>query len=367
LLFPATLTLISVNSAEGRDRHRAFAVWGTAGGSGMILGSLVGGVLTDWFGWSAVFFVNVPLVAIAVLLVRPLLTADAPKSGERSFGLPSALAATAGITLIVFAIVQGPVSGWVSTRVTVALAAGAAALIGYILLDRRSSDPLVPAALTRNRQLRLGVTVTFLYMATFGTLLYFLTTFFQDVQGRSPLATGLAFLVPMVAIAIGAQTAGRLAPRFGATPLMIASLLIGGAGTVILFLTISTSVSYVSLVPALIVTGLGQGAGYTLMFGIAATGVAAHQQGTAAGLASTTQQIGGAAGLAVLIAIAQAATAGDTTSPLVDIATQQVRIATLATAIGIFATAALTWAAHRHTRVTTPAPNPVSTEPAPLH
>ncbi len=367
LLFPATLTLISVSFAEGRERHRAFAVWGTAGGSGMILGSLLGGVLTDWFGWSAVFFVNVPLVAIAVLLVRPLLTADAPKSGTRSFGLPSALTATAGITLIVFAIVQGPVSGWVSTPVMVAFAAGVGALLAYAFLDRRSRDPLVPAQLTSNRQLRLGVTITFLYMATFGTLLYFLTTFFQDVQHRGPLATGLAFLVPMAAIAIGAQTAGRLAPRFGAIRLMIASLLIGGVGTVLLFLAISTNVSYPALMPALIVTGLGQGAGYTLMFGIAATGVAAHQQGTAAGLASTTQQIGGAVGLAVLIAIAQAATAGDLTSRLVDIASDQVRIATLAAAIGIFATAALTWAAHRRTQAAVLAPSPVSTEPAPVH
>ncbi len=119
-----------------------------------------------------------------------------------------------------------------------------------------------------------------------------------------------------------------------------------------------------SLVPALIIAGVGQGAVYTLMFDIAATRVATDQQGTAAGLASTTQQIGGAAGLAVLIAIAHAATAGDTTSRLVDIATQQVRTATLATAMGIFATAALTWAAHRRTRVPTPAPDPVSTEPA---
>jgi len=178
--------------------------------------------------------------------------------------------------------------------------------------------------------------------------------------------TGLAFLVPMVAIALGAQTAGRLATRYGAPQLMIVSLLVGGAGAVLLFMTLSTDVGYPSLVPALIITGLGQGAGYTLMFAIAATGVPAGEQGTAAGLASTTQQIGGAAGLAVLIAIAHAATAGEATTALGDVVTAEVRIATLAAALGIFATAGLSWVAHRGTPTAEPAPGSAEARPAPV-
>ncbi|MFI6025950.1 MFS transporter [Amycolatopsis magusensis] len=304
LLFPATLTLVSTGFAAGRERNRAFAVWGTAGGSGMILGSLLGGVLTDAFGWAAVFLVNVPLAAAAALLALPLIPRRVVRVAGRRFDLAGALTATAGTTLVVFALVQGPESGWTAPVVVLAAAAGVVLLGLFARTEKRSADPLLPLHLLRGRDLGTGVLVTFLYMATFGSLLYFLTVYFQVVRGYDALGTGLAFLVPMAAIVTGSQLAGRLATARGTRTAMLASLAVGGIGTAVLGLSLSADGSYLSLLPGLVVLGIGQGAGYTLMFGAATAGTPAHQQGVASGVTSTAQQLGGAVGLAVLVAIA---------------------------------------------------------------
>ncbi|MFI1419267.1 MFS transporter [Streptomyces sp. NPDC020731] len=304
-LFPATLTLVGTSFTEGRERNRAFAVWGTAGGSGMILGSLLGGVLTDAFGWAAVFYVNVPPAALAALLALPLLAPDAGhRTAGRRFDAAGALTATAGTTLLVLALVQGPEAGWTSAAVLSAAAAGLVLLTAFAAVERRGADPLTPPRLLRNSDLSTAMAVTFAFMATLGTLLYFLTVYFQTVHGYSALRTGLAFLVPTLAIAAGSQTAGRLANRYGLRATIVTALAVAAAGTALTALPMAADASYLSLVPGLVVLGIGQGACYSLMFGAAGTGVAAHEQGVAAGLASTTQQLGGAVGLAVLVAVA---------------------------------------------------------------
>ncbi|MER7110332.1 MFS transporter, partial [Streptomyces sp. NPDC000229] len=266
-LFPATLTLVSTGFAEGRERNRAFAVWGTAGGSGLILGSLLGGVLTDAFGWESVFFVNVPLAGTAALLAFSVIAPDTPRGGGRSVDVGGALTSTIGVTAVVFALVQGPEAGWLSPAVLTAAVAGAVLLGVFVAVELRHPDPLLPLRLFSNRNLSVGTVVTFLYMGTFGTLLYFLTVYFQGVHGYDALTTGLAFLVPMAAIAVGSQGAGRLATRYGIRPVMVASLGVGGVGAVAVGATMATGGSYGALVPGLLVLGVGQGAGYTLMHG----------------------------------------------------------------------------------------------------
>lgn len=338
-LFPATLTLVSTSFAEGRERNRAFAVWGTAGGSGMILGSLLGGVLTDAFGWESVFFVNVPLAGLAALLSFSLIAPDAPRAKGRSFDLVGALTSTVGVTAVVYTLVQGPEHGWTSPAVLGSAVAGVVLLAVFVAVELRSADPLLPLRLFRNRNLSVGAAVTFLFMGTFGTLLYFLTVYFQGVHGYDALTTGLAFLVPMVAIAIGSQTAGRLATRYGIRPVLAAALLVGGAGAVVLGLTMAAGASYLALVPGLVVMGLGQGAGYTLMFGAASLGVPGSDQGIASGVASTSQQVGGAVGLALLVAVANAGLDGLSGEALTAATTDGLRTAVLIAAAGVMVTA----------------------------
>jgi EmrB/QacA subfamily drug resistance transporter len=337
-LFPATLTLVSTSFAEGRERNRAFAVWGTAGGSGMILGSLLGGVLTQAFGWESVFFVNVPLAVIAIVLAFPLIKPDAERNRERKFDLTGALTATIGVTAVVFTLVQGPEVGWTSPAVVIAAVVGVVLLVSFYFTEKRGRDPLMPLRLFRNRNLSTGVVVTCLYMASFGTLLYFLTVYFQSVHGYSALGTGMAFLVPMVAIATGAQVGGRLATRFGLRNIMLASMAIGAVGGLLLALTMSTGASYAALIPGLIVLGLGQGAGWTVMFGAAGAGVAPEEQGIASGMASTTQQIGGAVGLAILVVIANSGTVGLSGEALRSATTDGLRAAVFAAVLGMVGT-----------------------------
>jgi MFS family permease len=329
VLAPATLSLIGTLFTEGRERNRAFSIWGAAGGSGMALGSLLGGVLTQAFGWPAIFFVNVPLAAVGVIAALILIPADGSARSGRRFDVPGALSATAGITAVVFALVQGPATGWNGASLA-AGAAGVVLLVAFVTIESRAADPLLPLGLLRIRNLRTGVSVITLFAATLGPLLYFETVYFTDVHGYNALQTGLAYLVPTVAIFVGANLGGRLATRFGLHVTLASSLAIAGLGVAWLGLIISAGASYAVLVPALLILGLGQGAAFTTMYAAASTGVAPEHQGVGSGTASTGQQLGNAVGLAVLVALAN--------QP--DVITG-LRLAILLSAAGVILTAAV--------------------------
>ncbi|NBM16175.1 MFS transporter [Streptomyces sp. GC420] len=310
-LFPATLTLVATLFAEGRERNRAYSVWGAAGGSGLIVGALLGGVLTQFFGWRAVLFVNVPSATAAAVAAFRLVTPDPVRTVARRIDLPGALTSTAGVTALVLALVQGPDAGWTSPTVATAAVLGLLLTGTFLAVERHSADPLMPLRLLRCPGLGVGMAVTFLYMATIGTGAYFLTVYFQDVLGYDALRTGLAYLVPMFALTAGSLIGGRAVTRWGTRTTMTVSLLLGAAGTALTAATMSVGGAYTALVPGFLVLGLGQGAGYTVMFGAAAAGAAPRERGIASGMASTTQQVGGAIGLAVLVGIANSAADGE--------------------------------------------------------
>ncbi|OIJ92361.1 MFS transporter [Streptomyces monashensis] len=310
LLLPSTLSLINTLFEEGPRRNKALAVWGGAGASGLTLGALLGGVLTQAFGWPAVFFVNVPLAGLVALAALKVIPEDAAAAGRRRFDLPGALTSTGGSTLLVLALVEGPELGWGSPVVVWAFVVAAVLLALFALIETRSAEPLMPFRLFRNRNLTVGMSVTFIYMATFGTLPYFLTVLLQDVHGYSALQTGLAFLVPSVAIATGTQAGERMASKTGVRTTLVTGFVIGVVGTAVLALGFDADAGYASLSAGLIVSGVGQGIVWTAMWIAAATGVAADEQGIANGMASTTLNIGNAIGLAVLTAIAAAGTHG---------------------------------------------------------
>ncbi|MER9847883.1 MFS transporter [Mesorhizobium sp. M0106] len=303
-LFPATLSLINRLFAEGPERNRALAVWGGAGASGLTLGSLAGGFLTSAFGWPSVFYVNVLLAGIAIIAAFAIIPRDRKWHEQRSFDLPGALTVTAGATLLVFTLVQGPEYGWRSIAIIVSAALAAFFLIAFTVIEANSADPLMPLRLFHNRSLVAGMTITFLYMATFGALPYFLTVLLQNVHGFTALQTGLAFLVPSVAIATGTQAGERLATRFSTRSTLVGGMIVGAVGTALMVSGATADSSYLSLVPGLIVSGVGQGIVWTAMWIAAASGVAHDQQGVASGMASTTLNVGNAIGMAVLIAIA---------------------------------------------------------------
>jgi EmrB/QacA subfamily drug resistance transporter len=303
LLFPATLSLVNTTFAEGPERNRALAVWGGAGASGLSLGSLLGGLLTEGLGWQAVFFVNVPLGGGAALAALALISADRDRERGRSFDLPGALAATAAVALLVFAIVQGPQSGWDSPVVVGAIAVSVLVAALFVTVEARGRDPLLPLRLLRNRNLSAAMAITFIFLGTFGALLYVLTIFFQGVRGYDSLQTGLAFLAPSVVIFAGTQLGERMVNASSLRATLVAGFVLGGAGTAALATQLSTDVSYLSLAPGIALYAVGQGITWTAMWIAAAEGVDGREQGVASGMASTALQVGGAVGLALLVAI----------------------------------------------------------------
>jgi predicted MFS family arabinose efflux permease len=285
-------------------------VWGGAGAAGLVVGVLLGGVLTQALGWQSVFFVNVPLAALALAFAFALIPPARLRPGARSFDLPGALSVTAGITLVTFALVQGPELGWQSPAIVVGGLLGASLLAVFVVIERRSPDPLVPGALVANPHLGRAIAIAFLFMGTFGSMLFFLSIYFQDVGGYDPLQTGVAFLLPTVVVVAGSTLAGRLVSRLGLRRVTVGALALGALGAALLGLTMSAEVSYTDMVPGLIALSAGDGVVFTTMFIAAATGVPDRQQGVASAMASTAGGVGAAIGLALLVLVVDAGTGG---------------------------------------------------------
>ena len=339
LVFPATLSLVNTTFAEGQERNRAVAIWGGAGAAGLVTGVLLGGVLTEALGWEAVFYVNVPLAGSAALLAFRLIPADGEVEQGRSFDLAGALSATLGVTLIVFALVRGPGLGWDSPAVLIGGAGGVVVLTTFALIERGSSDPLLPRGLLANRNLVTAVAIAFLFWATFGSVLYFLTLYLQDVHRYDPLQTGLAFLLPTAIVVTGSMLAGRLVTRCGLRPILVGALVVGTVGALLLGLAMSPSGSYAALIPGLILLSIGDGVVFTAMFIAAGTGVRDREQGVASSVASTSTSIGAAVGLALLVLVANSGTHGLEGESLRAASADGLSAAVLVVAGGIAATA----------------------------
>jgi MFS family permease len=310
LVFPSTLAVINTAFAEGRARNRALGIWGGAGAAGLVIGVLLGGVLTRAFGWEAVFLVNVPLAGAALALAFVIIEPDRAMHSDRKFDVFGVLTATGAVTSLVFALVQGPEVGWGSPGIVAAVATGLLLLAMFIGIERRGPDPILPRRLLTNRSLRIAIVIAFMFMATFGSLLYFLSIYFQDVRGYDPLQAGIAFLLPTAVVVAGSAAAGSIVTRIGLKWTLVVALAIGAAGSLALALAISPDSSYSSLAPGLVAISIADGVVFTSMFIAAGSGVDDRDQGIASGIASTGSGIGAALGLALLVLIANAATEG---------------------------------------------------------
>ncbi|CAM04069.1 EmrB/QacA subfamily drug resistance transporter [Saccharopolyspora erythraea NRRL 2338] len=370
-VYPATLALVNVTFAEGRERNRALAVWGSAGAAGLVIGVLLGGVLTYALGWEAVFFVNVPLAGVAVFAALRLIPPDPRRDTHRKFDLPGALSATLGVTLVVFALIEGPGFGWGSPAILLSATAGLVLLVVLVVIERRSRDPLVPPRLLANRSLDTAVAIAFLFMATFGSVLYFLSLYMQDVHGYDALETGVGFLLPTAVVVAGSALAGRVATRFGLRSTLVVALSIGALGALALGLSMSHDSSYAALVPGLIALSIADGVVFTTMFIAAGTGVSDRDQGISSGIASTGAGVGAAVGLAVLVLVANRGTEGLDGEALRIATADGLSAAVLVVAAGIALTvlAALPLAIGREPSTNVPCPRrlaaPTPQEPTP--
>lgn len=305
-LAPSTLALLSAGFAEGAARNKALGIWGAAGSAGMVLGSILGGVLTDAFGWRSVFAINIPLVLIVLALGLRAVPADEHRPHVRRLDIPGAVLTTAAAILIVMGFTFAAEDGWAAPATLIALVAGVVAAVVLLIVEGRTRDPLLDVRRFANRHLAAGTGSTFLFMAGFGATAYFLTLYFQQTRGLSALVTGLAFVIPCVGVLIGTNIGGRLATRAGLRTAMVTGQIVGLVGVAAFALLVDDSTNWATVFVLAAVFSLGQGIVFTTMFATATTGTPESEQGAASGMATAGQQLGGAIGLAVLINLTSA-------------------------------------------------------------
>jgi EmrB/QacA subfamily drug resistance transporter len=310
LVSPAALSIITTTVPEGPDRAKALGAFAAISGGGGAVGLLLGGLLTDALSWQWVFFVNVPVgLATLALALRfvPESRADDRRGG---FDLIGAFLVTSGLVLLTYAIVKAQDFGWGSGR-TLGLGAGAIALlVAFGVVQNRRAAPLVRLSIFRTRTLTTANAVTLLLLSGMNAFFYFGSLYFQQVKGYNALESGAAFVPMTVGIIAGSVISQNLIARFGVKAVLLGGMMLGAAG--LAWMTGLTPASgYVTgFLPGILLLALGVGHAFVPLTLIATGGVDADDQGLASGLFNTSQQIGGALGLAVLSTFAISATDG---------------------------------------------------------
>lgn len=305
LLSPATLSLIMSNFEEGTERNRAMGIWAAMGGVGMSLGLLLGGLLTSYVGWEATFLVNVPITLLVVILAPFVLKESKVSVSTKHYDAAGTISVTAGLLLVVYYLIQAPVEGWVSATTLPAALIGMLMLLAFVMIESRTKEPLISFRMFRNRNLTGAALIAFLFSASFGSLYYFMTLYTQGVLEFSAIQSGFSFLPLTLSAFVGAKLINGMLSKAGVAGTIATGMGLGVIG--FLMLTgLSETGSVWGIIPGTVVIGIGQALVFTTMFIAGSAGIKPEEQGVASALISTGQQIGGAIGLAVIMAIISA-------------------------------------------------------------
>jgi EmrB/QacA subfamily drug resistance transporter len=304
ILSPAALSIVATTFKDGAERNKALGIWGAVAGSGGAAGVLLGGVLTEGLGWEWVLWVNVP-IGIAAAAITPALIAETREEGEvRHFDVAGAVTITLGLSALVFALLDAESAGWGSAQTIGTLVAAAILLAAFVVIERRSRAPLVPFSIFRIRTITGANVVGLLVGASLFSMFFFISLYMQQVLGYSPIHAGLSYLPLAISIILSAGIASTLVTRVGFKPILAAGMALIAIG-LIWFSQISVHGSFLAdiLGPSLF-AAVGLGFAFVPVTIAAVSGVADREQGLASGLINTSQQVGGALGLAILAAIA---------------------------------------------------------------
>ncbi len=304
LVSPAALSILTTTFAEGSERTRAMGVWGAIAGAGGAFGLLLGGVLTDVLSWPWIFLVNVPIgLGTALAALRWVPESRGPLT-HRRFDVAGAVSVTSGLIVLVYAIVKAQDKGWGSLH-TIGLSAVALALLAaFVVIEQRSVAPLVRLGILRIRTLAAANGVMFVIVGGLYGMFFFASLYVQGILGYSPLEAGLAFLPVTLGIIVGAGLSQRLIPRFGVKPTALGGMTSAALGLVILAATTKVDGSYLGILFGLVPMAIGMGCTFVPLTLVATTGIGPADAGLASGLFNTSQQVGGALGLAVLATLA---------------------------------------------------------------
>ena len=308
LISPAALSIVSTTFAEGKERSRALGVWAAIAIGGSAVGLVLGGFLTESFSWPWIFFVNVPVGIAGFVLSLIFVPESKDEHAARGFDVAGAVTVTGGLMALVYAIVKAETAGWTAGVAVGFFILAAALLAAFIVIELRSASPLVRLSIFRVRSLTTANLVMFLVASGMFAMFFFNTLYIQRVLGFGPLKAGLAFLPFTAGIMFSAGLAAQFTPRIGVRPVATAGMLLSAVG-MLLLARLPVDGSYaVDLLPAILLTSIGMGAVFMPLTLVATTGLEDRDQGLASGLFNTSQQIGGALGLAILSTVAASRT-----------------------------------------------------------
>jgi EmrB/QacA subfamily drug resistance transporter len=304
IISPSALSIVTTLFEDGAERNKALGAWGAVAGSAGAVGVLLGGILTDGLGWEWVLWVNVPVALIALVLTPRLIPESRSESATRHFDAAGAVAITGGLSLLAYATLDASSAGWGSAKIISLLALSVALIGAFIAIELRSAAPLIPFRIFRLRTLTGANVVGVMLGASLFSMFFFISLYMQQVLGYSPIHAGLSYLPLAVTIIVAAGLGGQLVTRFGFKPILAAGMLFVAAG-LLWFSRVSVGGGFISdiLGPSLL-AAMGLGFGFVTSTIAAVSGVREREQGLASGLINTSQQIGGALGLAVLSTIA---------------------------------------------------------------
>jgi EmrB/QacA subfamily drug resistance transporter len=303
IISPAALSILTTTFQEGRERNVALGVWGAVGGFGAAAGVLMGGVLTDSLSWEWIFFVNVP-VGLVALALTPVLLNESRDARARRFDLPGAALVTAGLSSLVYAITQAGQDGWLAGETLAFFGVSLGLLAAFGVWETRHPEPLMRFGILQIRTVS-GANVAGLIMGTaMFAMFLMLTLYMQQVLGYSAMRTGVAYLAVAGTAILWSAVAAQLVTRVGVKPVLVVGMAALTAGLVY-FTQVSVGGSYLGdLLPGFLVIGLGIGFAFVPISIAALAGVQSGEAGLASGLINTSQQIGGALGIAALSTIA---------------------------------------------------------------
>ena len=308
IISPAALSIITTTFTEGSDRNTALGVWGAVAGAGGAAGVLLGGVLTEYLGWEWVLLVNVPIALVAAFL-SPRLLKESRDERASTFDIPGAVSVTAGLAILVYALVDADSAGWGSTQTLGLLGLSLVLLATFVGIELRTRHPLMPFSIFRLRTLRganlVGLTIG---MSLF-SMFFFISLYLQQVLGYGPLKAGLAYVPLSLLIITSAGVASQLVTRIGFKPTLITGMLFVTAGLLWFSQVSAPGGSYVGdvLFPSML-AAVGLGFAFVTSTIAAVTGTEPSEAGLASGLINTSQQVGGALGLAITATVASSAT-----------------------------------------------------------
>jgi EmrB/QacA subfamily drug resistance transporter len=307
IITPAALSILSTTFAEGSERNIALGVWGAVGGFGAAAGVLLGGILTDALSWEWIFFVNIP-VGVLAFAAAPVLLSESRDASVKRFDLPGAVLVTGGLSSLVYAITQAGQEGWLAGETVAVFAASLALLAAFVGWELRHPEPLMRFGLLRTRTVAGANVAGFIMGTAMFSMFLMLTLYMQQVLGYSAMKTGVAYLAVAGTAILWSAVAAQLVTRIGVKPVLTVGMVMLTAGLVY-FTQVSLGGSYLGdLLPGFLLIGVGIGFSFVPISIAALAGVQPAEAGLASGLINTSQQIGGALGIAALSTIATSTT-----------------------------------------------------------